>query len=416
MDDQDNRNFDAPATLPFPRAVDVANFDLKARVVACVGFQDEEFQTDLRQAGAEVRLPDADQVEVLIVDTAVTDSKSLRKLLPEEVMQRLQRGDIQLVGKAQLQGLWEGQQENIRSLYSRSMIAELLGLPVSTIRSWHRRGLIQPVNKISHLPYFDFEEVLAAKQIATLVELGVEPKTIEKNIRQFATWLPDFQRPLNQLSILVEGKTILLRQADGLVEPGGQRRLDFDHQTDPSHELELEAEGHILPFNDCRVIELGPHSGIDEYVELAEQLEASGELSDAIEVYRSLQFAFGPDPDTCLRIGELLFRLGDSNGARERYFFAIELDETMVEARAALGCILAQLGQEEHAISALLGALEYHPEYADVHFQLARLYQNASNFEQAKRHWSRFVALSPTGPWADEARSQLQYLGQNPSE
>lgn len=416
MDDQDNRNFDAPATLPFPRAVDVANFDLKARVVACVGFQDEEFQTDLRQAGAEVRLPDADQVEVLIVDTAVTDSKSLRKLLPEEVMQRLQRGDIQLVGKAQLQGLWEGQQENIRSLYSRSMIAELLGLPVSTIRSWHRRGLIQPVNKISHLPYFDFEEVLAAKQIATLVELGVEPKTIEKNIRQFATWLPDFQRPLNQLSILVEGKTILLRQADGLVEPGGQRRLDFDHQTDPSHELELEAEGHILPFNDCRVIELGPHSGIDEYVELAEQLEASGELSDAIEVYRSLQFAFGPDPDTCLRIGELLFRLGDSTGARERYFFAIELDETMVEARAALGCILAQLGQEEHAISALLGALEYHPEYADVHFQLARLYQNASNFEQAKRHWSRFVALSPTGPWADEARSQLQYLGQNPSE
>jgi len=416
MDDQDNRNFDAPATLPFPRAVDVANFDLKARMVACVGFQDEEFQTDLRQAGAEVRLPDADQVEVLIVDTAVTDSKSLRKLLPERVMQRLQRGDIQLVGKAQLQGLWEGQQENIRSLYSRSMIAELLGLPVSTIRSWHRRGLIQPVNKISHLPYFDFEEVLAAKQIATLVELGVEPKTIEKNIRQFATWLPDFQRPLNQLSILVEGKTILLRQADGLVEPGGQRRLDFDHQTDPSDELELEAEGHILPFNDCRVIELGPHSGIDEYVELAEQLEASGELSDAIEVYRSLQFAFGPDPDTCLRIGELLFRLGDSNGARERYFFAIELDETMVEARAALGCVLAQLGQEEHAISALLGALEYHPEYADVHFQLARLYQNASNFEQAKRHWSRFIALSPTGPWADEARSQLQYLAQNSSE
>ena len=416
MDDQDNRNFDAPATLPFPRAVDVANFDLKARVVACVGFQDEEFQTDLRQAGAEVRLPDADQVEVLIVDTAVTDSKSLRELLPERVMQRLQRGDIQLVGKAQLQGLWEGQQENIRSLYSRSMIAELLGLPVSTIRSWHRRGLIQPVNKISHLPYFDFEEVLAAKQIATLVELGVEPKTIEKNIRQFATWLPDFQRPLNQLSILVEGKTILLRQADGLVEPGGQRRLDFDHQTDPRDEFELEAEGHILPFNDCRVIELGPHSGIDEYVELAEQLEASGELSDAIEVYRSLQFAFGPDPDTCLRIGELLFRLGDSNGARERYFFAIELDETMVEARAALGCILAQLGQEEHAISALLGALEYHPEYADVHFQLARLYQNASNFEQAKRHWSRFVALSPTGPWADEARSQLQYLAQNASE
>lgn len=412
MDDQDNRNFDAPATLPFPRAVDVANFDLKGRVVACVGFQDQLFQADLQQAGAEVRLPDADQVEVLVVDAAATDSNSLRECLPEPVMQRLQQGDIQLVGKTQLQSLLDDPQENIRSLYSRSMIAELLDLPVSTIRSWQRRGLIQPVNKVSQLPYFDFEEVLAAKQIATLVELGVEPKTIEKNIRQFASWLPDFQRPLNQLSILVDGKTILLRQAGGLVEPGGQRRLDFDHHALPIQDRDLEEAGHILPFDGNQAIELGPQSSMDEYVELAEQLEAGGDLRDAIEVYRSLQLAFGPDPDTCLRIGELLFRMGDSEGARERYFFAIELDETMVEARAALGCVLAQLGQDEHAISALRGALEYHPEYADVHFQLARLYQNASNFEQAEKHWSRFLALSPTGPWAEEARSQLQYLSE----
>ena len=108
----------------------------------------------------------------------------------------------------------------------------------------------------------------------------------------------------------------------------------------------------------------------------------------------------------------MLFRLGDNEGARERYFFAIELDETIVEARAALGCVLAQLGEEEHAVSALLGALEYHPEYADVHFQLARLYQKNSDFEQAEKHWSRFITLSPTGPWAEEARSQLQFLFQ----
>lgn len=412
MDDQDNRNFDVPATLPFPRAVEVSNFDLNSRVVACVGFQDKRLETELQKVGAEVRLPDADPVEILIVDTATTDSASLRQLLPEQVMQRLRQGEIQLVGRTQLQNILDDQQGDLRSLYSRSMIAELLDLPVSTIRSWQRRGLIQPVNKVSHLPYFDFEEVLAAKQIATLVELGVEPKTIEKNIRQFSSWLPDFRRPLNQLSILVDGKTILLRQADGLVEPGGQRRLDFDHVPHCSEECELAEEGHILPFNGNQTIELGPQSAMDEYVEVAEQLEAVGELSDAIEVYRSLQLAFGPDADTCLRIGELLFRLGDNEGARERYFFAIELDETIVEARAALGCVLAQLGEEEHAVSALLGALEYHPEYADVHFQLARLYQKNSDFEQAEKHWSRFITLSPTGPWAEEARSQLQFLFQ----
>ena len=41
------------------------------------------------------------------------------------------------------------------------------------------------------------------------MELGVKPTTIEKNLRQLAEWLPEISRPLNQLSILVDGKRIL---------------------------------------------------------------------------------------------------------------------------------------------------------------------------------------------------------------
>ena len=42
-----------------------------------------------------------------------------------------------------------------------------------------------------------------------------------------ARYLPDVERPLAQLSVIVEGKDILLRQGDGLIEPGGQLRFDF---------------------------------------------------------------------------------------------------------------------------------------------------------------------------------------------
>ncbi len=51
---------------------------------------------------------------------------------------------------------------------------------------------------------------------------------------------------------------------------------------------------------------------------------------------------------------------------------AIELDENYVEARANLGCVLAELGDRELAAAAFEGALTLHPEYADAHFHLAR--------------------------------------------
>ena len=157
------------------------------------------------------------------------------------------------------------------------------------------------------------------------------------------------------------------------------------------------------------------HEAIDfitltEELRRREQLEEVGELDEAVQVYRSLQLAYGPDADTCLRMGELMFRMGDHAAARERYYMAIEMDETLVEARAALGCVLAEMGHVELAVSALEGALIHHPDYADVHFQLARLFQSASKRQQAVRHWQRFLALSPGGPWADDARSQLEYL------
>ena len=46
--------------------------------------------------------------------------------------------------------------------------------------------------------------------------------------RGLARYLPGVDRPLAQLSVIVHGKEILLRQGDGLIEPGGQLRFDFD--------------------------------------------------------------------------------------------------------------------------------------------------------------------------------------------
>jgi tetratricopeptide (TPR) repeat protein len=93
--------------------------------------------------------------------------------------------------------------------------------------------------------------------------------------------------------------------------------------------------------------------------------------------------------------------------ARERYFVAIELDEDYVEARANLGCVLAELGEQELAIAAFQGALAYHDDYPDVHYHLGRILDEVGRPQDAVAHWESYLRLAPTSPWAEEARERL---------
>jgi tetratricopeptide (TPR) repeat protein len=232
-----------------------------------------------------------------------------------------------------------------------------------------------------------------------------------------ARFLPDVRRRLAQLSIIVEGKEILLREGDGLIDAGGQRRFDFDAGAADGSGTALEDDAcrvmSILAAapqgakqgagDDAAVAPVSPH----DLLGMAVRLEDDGRLQEATEVYRTVLAACGPDAEINFRLAELLYRLGDTTAARERYYAVIELDEDYVEARANLGCVLAELGERELAIAAFEGALAYHADYADVHFHLARTLDELARAERAVEHWRRFVELAPQSPWASEARSRL---------
>ncbi len=71
------------------------------------------------------------------------------------------------------------------------------------------------------------------------------------------------------------------------------------------------------------------------------------------------------------------------------------------------GCVLAETGQLELAAAAFEGALRYHEDYPDAHYHLARTLDELGQYEAAGEHWRSFLALVPTGPWAEEARRRL---------
>ncbi len=347
----------------------------------------------VRQQGATVlEKPDATVHLIVVGEEEFPPAEVLDQegWFDEATRRQVERGAIEVITETQLWqrlGLVDAQQE-IHRLYTPAMLAELLGVPVAVIRRWHRRGLIVPVREVRRLPYFDFQEVATARRLAELLAAGVSPRAIEKQLESLARLLPDVTRPLAQLSVIVQGKEILLRQGDGLLEPGGQLRFDFDA-------WEGEPTPPMTPV------------AAEQMCRLAAELEEDGQLAAAAEMYRAALAAAGPKAEICFQVAELLYRQGDLGGARERYYMAIELDEDYVEARANLGCVLAETGQRDLAVAAFEGALRYHPDYADVHYHLARTLDEMNHRGRAEEHWRAFVAQSPDTPWAEEARCRL---------
>jgi tetratricopeptide (TPR) repeat protein len=146
----------------------------------------------------------------------------------------------------------------------------------------------------------------------------------------------------------------------------------------------------------------------EDLLALALECEERGELDEAEELYRAALAASGANAEVNFLLAELLYRKGDLSAARERYYVTIELDENYVEARANLGCVLAEVGELELAIAALEGALAFHGDYPDVHYHLARLLDRVERREDAVGHWRAFARLAAESPWAEEARDRLR--------
>ncbi len=331
-------------------------------------------------------------------------------LLDEAIRRAAAEGQLEIIGEAQLWqdlGMLDGEQQ-VRRLYTPAMLADLLGVSVANIRRWHRRGLIVPAREVGRLPYFDFQEVATARRLAQLLAAGASPASIEKKLAELSRYVPDIERPLAQLSVIVEGRQLLLRQGEGLIEPGGQLRFDFDalEEREAPTAKSSTTDSATLSFDDFVAKEQAPPAA-KELLQMAADYEDEGELEAATELYRVALASAGPVPETCFQLAELLYRQGDLSGARERYYMAIELDDNYVEARANLGCVLAELGQVELAVSAFRGALRYHQDYPDVHYHLARTLDELGEDAEAQVHWAEFMRYAPDSPWADEARQRL---------
>lgn len=297
----------------------------------------------------------------------------------------------------------------IQRLYTPAMLAELVGVPVAAIRRWERQGTLQPVKVVLRLSHFDFEEVGVARRLSQLLAAGCSLRTVDRRLAEIARLLPENPRPLADPRVVVEGRRLFLRLGDDLAEPGGQLLLDFDEYESADSEHELPA---TISFSVGQGMERGGGGNsletlIDQLQQEAIDWEDAGRLDRAAESYRTLLMAAGPQPEFHFALADVLYRANDLSAARERYYSALEIDEEYVEARASLGCVLAETGELELAAATLEGALQYTADFADVHYHLAHVLDRLDRPAEALQHWRTFLDLAPESPWAAAARDRL---------
>ena len=369
----------------------------------------------LKQHRATVAEKLAGELDLVVIGADELPDDDIQAMLHPSLRERIRLGTTILIHEHDLWtslGLLDDPSQ--KQLYTPAMVASLIKTRVSAVRRWHRIGLLPSIKVAHKLPYFDFEQVQCAKQIASWANQGAKVTDLKKQLDDFGPRIAN--RSLIDLDIRVDGRRILLYEDGQWIGSHGQLHFDFDEPADHS---DPSSSPNILVMNSNATTEtlVGPRQTSDlgpwtreAMLVAAEELEDAGRIDEAIEWHRVILAKYGSNAEIVFGLGELLLRVGQVQAARERFYNAIEIDEDFVEARASLGCVLAETGQIDLAIAAFEGALAKDDHYPDVHYHLARSLDEIGRSDDATKHWLRFLQLAPQSPWADEALERLGRL------
>ena len=346
--------------------------------------------------------------------TKVTDDRPAAKRLVtgNTVRKRSKRKAIRSVNTAA--NLFDADHTDdvpgVRRLYTVPMMTAVLGAPPAAVRHWVRGGLFEPTRRAGSLEWFDFQQLVVGRQLMRLLSTGLSLREIDDKLAGLAAGGAAAAARVSE-RIVTDGRRLSIRRGSRLVGAGGQLQLGF--YTDGLHTDDAEPLAALLPRLDA-----GPEIAIEmdddeptcaaELLDLAADLEAAGEFTEAAEALRAVLQAEGPTAQVVFMLAELLYRSGDLTAARERYYAAVELDDDHLEARSSLGCVLAELGDHELSLAALEGVLRQQPDYADAHWHMAGVLADVGRAADSQRHLRAFLALAPESPWAALARERLR--------
>jgi len=336
----------------------------------------------VRRAGGRVVPEPRDGTGLLVAGNAsghLTDDGGVpRNIL---LFDRLKRrgAPIRLVEEPELLRMVGAQDDlaDFSRLYTAEQVSRIADTPLPVVRKWVRKGLLQPARLEHRLAWFQFTDILTARNLNRLAAAGVPASRIHASLAQIARWLPDGSQILGRLEAYATG--VRLRLPDGTwVEPTGQRLMDFHGggtaagragaAADAAAGPAAGAAARVTAFPTVPGFSL--EAGRESWFSRAVDAEESGDLESAVSLYaRALESS--EEPEVFFNLGNVLYEMGREESAAERYLQAIEVDHAYAEAWNNLGNSLVAIGRLADGVHAYEMALSLEPDYPEPHCNLA---------------------------------------------
>lgn len=274
----------------------------------------------------------------------------------------------------------------------------MLGISGQQLAGWQRQGFLPATGE------FTFSDLIALRTLQKLRENHVPARRILEALRSLTEKLSHVERPLSELKIVWNGRTIEVQVAGQKMEAlTGQLLFDFE-----TAELN-NVRAFAAPAAKRSAGE--PEREAEHWFQRALVLEEQGApLGEAIEAYHKAIELNPHAAGALVNLGTVYYHLRRFKEAREYYSRAIAVDPRYPLAHFNLGNLCEECGQVDQAREHYQTALKLDPRYADAHYNLALLSERRGDFLRAARHWQAYLKLDPASQWSAIARRQLDRL------
>ena len=285
-----------------------------------------------------------------------------------------------------------------------------LQLPRSTLQSLVRLGFVKPTRGPRRQYLFSFQDLIILRAARALMQANISQRRIRSSLGQLRERLPEAV-PLSGLAISAVGDRVVVREgANHWQADDGQYLLGF----------EVSVQNGVLQMIEHKQARTNARGGAapGAAAEAAAEAAAGGrggaaadrplcsddwfakgvdlESSDPAAALAAYSRAAEGDPDNAaawINWGRLLHESGDARAAEKVYRRALEHCGSDSLLLFNLGVALEDLGEKDAALGAYHAAVSEDPNFADCHYNLARLYESAGKTQHAIRHLGQYRRL-----------------------
>jgi tetratricopeptide (TPR) repeat protein len=276
--------------------------------------------------------------------------------------------------------------------YDTKDLERLFGLPASAVRALARAGNIQPVRRSGRLHY-SFHDLVVLRTASALRAAKISSQRINKTLQELRSALPEGSA-LNKISLTALGNRIAIREGQTLRESeSGQYALALEI-------VEEKGRLHVISRQDAAPTAAAAAAAGNLAADSADRHYARAlDLEDGSPqaAQKAYELCLKADPDHLearINLGRLLHLAGRLTEAERVYRVGAKADPFIA---FNLAVVLEDLEREPDAILAYREALALDPQFADAHFNLARLYERAKDPKASLRHLLAYRRMMDQG-------------------